>query len=119
MFDKRLVCTGVALVAVVAVALFVAKTPHEPPTTVEMLETVSGVEKSEAPPAASQAQESGYLLKTHNGRLAVFLPGKVEPEMELDVLVKYLPDYDRALLEQGIQVDDYSALVSLIEDYSS
>jgi hypothetical protein len=33
--------------------------------------------------------------------------------------VKYLPDYDRAALREGIPVKDFGELVSRVEDYIS
>ena len=60
-----------------------------------------------------------YILKSYNGRVAVFLPGAAEPQMVLDKLVRHLPDYDQIQLERGIPLKDYAALSSAIEDYIS
>lgn len=116
--DKRFVCTGAAIATVMAFALILVRTPEKPPQAVELHETVSGVEIPEPSQPHSQP-EYAYMLKEHEGRIAVFVYGSDEPEMVLDVPVKYLPDYDRAQMQEGIQVADYDALVALIEDYTS
>lgn len=113
--DKRFIWTGVALGAAVAAALLFAELPEK--TSVPLQETVSGVERSAG--AQPREEDYAYLLKEKNGRIAVYARDKEEPEMVLDVLVKYLPDQDRQDLAEGIPVRDYSELVSLIEDYAS
>lgn len=66
---------------------------------------------------ASPAQPR-YRLVGHEGKLAVFIVGKSEPEIVLNVYLHHLPDVDRLQLEEGIEVDDYQQLLRLIEDYS-
>ena len=114
--DSRLVCTGIAVGAMIAVAVAFAGLP-EKVQGIPLQQTVSGVERLE-----SRLQLQGeytYLLKEHQGRIGIFAAGQSEPEMVLDVLVKYLPDHDRQELSQGIAVLDYNELVSRIEDYAS
>ncbi|MEG0272056.1 MAG: hypothetical protein RR639_01680 [Hydrogenoanaerobacterium sp.] len=60
-----------------------------------------------------------YMLKDYNGRLAVFSVGAETPDMVFDVYIKNLPDFDRTELQSGIKAKDYTALVELIEDYTS
>jgi hypothetical protein len=114
--DRRLIWTGLALGSVVAIALTFAGLP-EKQEVIPMQDTVSDVQLAER----SQPQGTGYAytLREHGGRIAVFTAGREEPEMVLDVLVKYLPDADREELARGIMVRDYSELVSRIEDYTS
>ncbi len=75
-------------------------------------------------PAQEQARqvpvgEYEYILREHDGRLAVFLKDKDTPEMIFDVYVRLLPEYDRGQLNQGVYVKDYEELISRIEDYIS
>ena len=124
MFDRRLIYTGAAI-AVVSAASFVLTALPIIPETAPVTENVPGVEREaprqEGKPEREPRAEAGYryLLKEHNGRIAVFPAESEEPELVLDVLVKYLPDLDRTQMQQGIHVKDYEELVRLIEDYTS
>ena len=62
---------------------------------------------------------SGYLLRSYDGRLAVFREGSDTPEMIFDVYTRLLPQSDRERLEEGISAPDYETLTRLIEDYIS
>lgn len=66
-----------------------------------------------------QPETPGYLLREHDGKLGVFVGESSEPEMLFDVYIRYLPEYDRQQLAEGIYIEDYAKLVSLIEDYIS
>ncbi|MFV0497825.1 MAG: hypothetical protein ACK5L0_06650 [Candidatus Fimivivens sp.] len=77
------------------------------------MDVKSGVSVQEAP------QEPRYLLSEHEGKLAVFMIGKKEPELVFDRYLHYLPDVDRLRLEEGIEISDYAELLRLIEDYTS
>lgn len=64
--------------------------------------------------------EYEYILKEYNKKIGVFTPDEQEiPTLILDVSVKYLPEYDQGQLSTGIFVEDYTKLISLIEDYTS
>lgn len=64
--------------------------------------------------------EPKYILKEYQGGIAVFSPNSNTPQREYsDVLVKALPEYDRALLKNGIKVFSDKQLQQLIEDYDS
>ena len=76
------------------------------------------VQESSAP-SAPQPETPGYLLREHEGKLGVFVGDSTEPEMIFDVYIRYLPEYDRQQLTEGIYIDDYARLVALIEDYIS
>lgn len=69
--------------------------------------------------AEKPAPKPHYLLKGHEGKLAVFIIGKEEPELVLDRYLHHLPDVDRLRLEEGIEVAEYADLLRLIEDYTS
>lgn len=64
-------------------------------------------------------EEYGYLLKEHEGKLAVFEKGQSTPHMVFDIYISTLPNYDQGQLAQGVKVKDYDELVLLIEDYIS
>ena len=94
----------------------------EEPQAAPLHETVSGVEQNPAPVESEPepAPDYAYMLREYEGRVAVFTADNpAEPEMVLDTLVKYLPDYDRSQMQEGIKVKDYQQLVSLIEDFAS
>ncbi|HWP50687.1 MAG TPA: hypothetical protein VN626_03210 [Clostridia bacterium] len=69
--------------------------------------------------AEQTQQKPRYLLSGYQGKLAVFMIGKKEPELVFDRYLHYLPDVDRQRLEEGIEVSDYAELLQLIEDYTS
>ncbi len=60
-----------------------------------------------------------YVLRIHEGKLAVFIGDKKQPEIIFDQYVHLLPDVDRRELEKGIEVENYEELLRLIEDYTS
>ena len=70
---------------------------------------------------ASSEDTSGYpyLLRSYDGKLAVFTDDLVEPDLVFDVYVRTLPEYDQRQLERGVRVRDYDKLTALIEDYIS
>lgn len=117
MFDQRLAWTGAALAAVTALTFFLVR-PQQPPEIAPMTESVSGIERR-AESGPHEEYDYAYILKEHEGRVAVYPAGADEPEMILDVLVKYLPDYDRSQMAEGIHVKTYDELISLLEDYTS
>ncbi len=69
--------------------------------------------------ALPQPETPGYYLRDHEGKLGVFVGNSSEPEIIFDVYIRYLPEYDRQQLAEGIYVGDYARLLSLIEDYTS
>ncbi len=71
------------------------------------------------PPAVEQPSNDPYLLRTYDGKLAVFTTDLVTPDLVFDVYVRTLPEQDQQDLERGIRVADYEKLVSLVEDYIS
>lgn len=117
LFDRRFAWTGAALAAVTALSLFLARQPEQPEAA-PITGSVSGIERKteiEVP----EKYDYAYILKEHEGRVAVYPAGGDDPELVLNVLVKYLPDYDRSQMKEGIKVKTYDELVSLIEDYTS
>lgn len=117
MFDQRFVWTGAAVAVIAVLSFFIAK-PAEDAEIRPITEPVSGIERA-AELSAPDAHDYAYIIREHEGRVAVYPAGADEPEIILDVYVKYLPDYDRSQMAQGIQVKDYTQLMSLLEDYTS
>lgn len=123
--DRRLIVTLFALALVIAgSAAFARRSAEEPAAPLN--EGVSGVQidpdEPEAPEPSAAEEEYTYLLREYDGRVAIFpysATADSEPEIVLDTLVKYLPDYDRSQMQEGIPVRDYRELVTLIEDYIS
>ena len=67
----------------------------------------------------SPVSKPKYMLKGEDGKLAVFIIGKKEPELVFDIYLHHLPDIDRKRLEEGIEVFEYEQLLNLIEDFTS
>lgn len=121
--DKRFVCTAAAVLLVTVCTALLVRSPEQPQSA-PLQETVSGVERPAPPqhtePAPPQPEEYAYIVREYEGRVAVFsADNETEPEMVLETLVKYLPDYDRSQMQEGIKVSDYKELVALIEDFVS
>lgn len=70
-------------------------------------------------PELDALPEAGYTLKLRSDTLYVYEEGVRDPIAEYDLPADWLPDYDRILLEYGIQVGSKEALRQLIEDYVS
>lgn len=122
MLDKRLAATGAAVAIVAAAAVTAALFPgreeaapiQEPVSDVEILPL-----EEEPPSQESQEEEYLFLLKEHEGRIALFPKDSTEPEMVFEKQMKHLPEYDRILLEKGIPIASEEELVARIEDYIS
>lgn len=63
--------------------------------------------------------EIGFILKLHDGELAVFRGNSETPYKLLGVSSSVMSDYDREQLENGIFVQTQTELNRLIEDYTS
>ena len=118
MLDSRLALTGAALALVMAAA-YLAINPPPKPELMPISGSVAEVAEDAAEEAEPGEPEYMYIIKEHDGRVAVYPAGEAEPEFVLDVLVRYLPDLDRRQMQEGIPVEDYDKLVALLEDYSS
>ncbi len=64
-------------------------------------------------------EEYEYLLKDHQGKLAVYFYGEVQPREVFEVYISTLPEYDQKQLGEGVPVKDYEELLIRLEDYSS
>ena len=72
--------------------------------------TVAPVEKS---------LEDGFILKEHDGEIAVFYAGESEPGLLTGIPVSILRSTDRAALSEGIYVSSVDDVAALIEDLGS
>ena len=68
--------------------------------------------------AAVQQVSPKFMLKEYNGVIAVFLEDGT-PAVETGIAVSQLREFDRLLLEQGIEAESYEELLSLLEDFGS
>ena len=70
--------------------------------------------------SASAAGEEAYVLRSHDGYVAVFYPPEAqEPAMVSDIRVGDLPAGDRRALQSGIGAADYEEMIALLEGLSS
>lgn len=65
--------------------------------------------------AAFQEPDKSYILTDCNGHIGVFSGGKLI--LLTNVKLDDLRSSDRALLEAGIEVDSYEALMRLLQDF--
>jgi len=123
-FDRRLATTLIAMglsavVAVVAALLpppEAALPPVETPEAVQqMTRTVPVIRE----PEPEEAPMWLYVIKEHDGRVAVFGRDLSEPVTVLEQRVRYLPEYDRIELAAGIEIFSEFELAARIEDYTS
>ncbi|MCL2055633.1 MAG: hypothetical protein FWH02_00250 [Oscillospiraceae bacterium] len=121
MFDKRFWCTlaGIALAAVSGVMLAGIPGGDETPPQPEPVAGIVADIPARESPAEIPDPGYAYILAEYDGHIAVFTPDGDEPQIILDVMVRFLPDYDRAMLARGIPVPDYDALSAMIEDFIS
>jgi hypothetical protein len=119
--DRKLLYTLISIGAVVIMAVTLSRLPA---ASREGQEAASHVE-ADLPQLAARGEESApapayeYIVKEYNGHIAVFLHGAAEPQMILATQVKFLPDYDRTAIAEGIPVSSFEELSALLEDFTS
>jgi len=118
MFDRRLLVTCIALLAVVAgaggaVLLSHDCSHHDYDHAAQVVNPLSALITAQAEP------EYLYIIREYEGRVAVFARGQSTPEMILERLVHHLPSYDRIQLREGVFVFSEVELQERIEDYTS
>lgn len=122
--DSRFWCTVLAVLATTVGAAALANRAEDPLIDAPLYQQLAGVE-IESPTISDASEEDTkdtpqYIIREYQGRVAVFFADNdQEPELVLDTLVQYLPDYDRSQMHEGIPVETYEQLVSRIEDYIS
>ena len=130
MFDRKLLYTLAAISAVVVVTVTLDSMPDRKapaPYVMEYGETANAerpdLPRGRAMPGPEDEQERRpkpvYIIREHEGHIAVFADGAPDPQIILDTQVKFLPDFDRMQLSEGIEVWSYEELTALIEDYIS
>ncbi|MGI6403305.1 MAG: hypothetical protein ACOX0K_03590 [Oscillospiraceae bacterium] len=119
-WDKRLAATAAALTVTIAAAIIVSLQPGREQDALPIQEPVSGIEAMQ-PQYPQQEIEDDYLymIKEHQGRIAIFARGSEVPELIFDKQLKHLPEYDRIQLKEGIKIYTSEELNARIEDYIS
>lgn len=67
----------------------------------------------------TETQAAVYVLKSQNGRVAVFKAGESLPYITTNTLVSSLPRSDSRRLEKGIEIDGELKLKRALEDFCS
>lgn len=67
--------------------------------------------------ALAEKEPIGFVLKTYQGKVALFRENSETPYQILDIEAYLLPDADRELLEQGIFADSEEELLKFLEDW--
>ncbi len=106
---------GIMVVSLITIGAAYALPQQTPP---ELASSAISPESS-LPDDNEKTVDYHYLLRSYEGKLAVFTTDLVQPDMVFDVYVRTLPDYDRQQLERGVRVENYDKLTALIEDYIS
>ncbi|NLB80524.1 MAG: hypothetical protein GX800_02665 [Clostridiaceae bacterium] len=65
------------------------------------------------------AQKGQYVVKEHDGKIAVFEKGNAAPKKTLNIEVATLRQYDRLRFKEGVTVNSLYELSMLEEDFSS
>ncbi len=68
---------------------------------------------------AHKMPEAPYLLKLSEDTLSVYALGSSVPFETYHVSAGWFPDYDRIVLEYGLQIDTAADLRRILEDYIS
>ena len=76
----------------------------------------SVVQEDSNPP---KTDDDTYIISEYNGKIAVFKKSSSEPLFVSDVYVSSLPQADKQMLKNGIEVNTKKELNRLIEDYCS
>jgi len=67
--------------------------------------------------ALAEKEPIGFILKSYEGKAALFREHSDKPYQILDIEVYLLPDADREALEEGIFAESESELRELLEDW--
>lgn len=68
-------------------------------------------------PEQSLPPSETYRVTIFQEKITVFKDGEDEPYMTLDLPISLLPQEDRALLEEGIELESATAVRAFLEDY--
>ena len=75
--------------------------------------------KAEITVSETVSSKTDYLVKEHNGVIAVFINGEAQPVIQTDIYVNGLRQTDRELMKEGIALDSYTDVLCLLEDFYS
>ncbi|MBQ8182189.1 MAG: hypothetical protein IJ010_09510 [Ruminococcus sp.] len=105
-FDKRIYFT---ILAAVTVSGFLVICTLGQTVRKERIES-----KLEA--AALEEAEPLYIVREHNGKIAIFCRGNPQPFRYLEFNISLLPDFDREQLREGIGLYTDEELWTYIQD---
>lgn len=111
-----------AAVAVLLTFIFYQGKPEEEKVaygTETETETGNEQEPEEFVPVSVSRVSYAYILREHNGRVAVYRPDSGEIYMETSILVESLPAEVYEELKDGIGFVDEAGLFDFLESYSS
>lgn len=66
--------------------------------------------------AAQDEPEPLYIVREHNGKIALFCHGSSKPFKYLEFNISLLPDFDREQLREGIELYNEEELQTYIQD---
>ena len=112
---KKAVVALSAILIVLVLLVFLLPTPHQ---NTPSHANVSGV-AAQVSSESNNSQEKLYIVKSWNGKIAVFQENSNKPVEVTDVRVSTLPELDQKLLNQGIQAQGRAELAKVLEDYCS
>lgn len=110
---KLIIITGIAVYSLFAVAMVAKSVNTTKPAASVLTETIS------FETAMETENPYPYLLKSSDGRIAVFDNKSGKIIKKTDTLVSILPEGDREMLEIGIKVKSKKELTRLLEDFCS
>lgn len=67
--------------------------------------------------ALAEKEPIGFVLRTYEGKVALFRENSQKPYQILDIEVYLLPEADRQALEEGILAEDETELRKILEDW--
>ena len=71
-------------------------------------------------PASSPAGENSYIVRSYDGCIGVFVASdEQEPVSVISVAFESLREVDRDMLDSGVTVTSYEAVLRLLEDFTS
>ena len=120
---KMIIGTGCFVVVALLISFVIlpsvsrAAGPELPLSNSETVESVSSLPASQAPVSSSPSLV--YIVKSHEGNIAVFEEGSQQPFRICNVSVSILPKEDQQLLKEGIKAYSQAELTQILEDYCS
>lgn len=93
--------------------------PSLPSVNAENTPQATQINSAKESPESSTPPEQFYMLKTYNGKLAVYSSDSDTPIEITDASVAKLPKSDQQALKEGIKVDTKKELDRLLEDFCS